>query len=114
MYCSFTDLDFDGSSSLRPILQLITSPVVGKAKYCNDRVYLFVCLTARLSSELHVRSSPFYACYLYPRTAARSSSGGVAIMLYTSGFMDYVIFTLITGKNSQPARLNCSKAARPS
>ena len=67
MYCSFTDLDFDGSSSLRPILQLITSPVVGKAKYCNDRVYLFVCLTARLSSELHVRSSPFYACYLYPR-----------------------------------------------
>jgi len=49
-----------------------------------------VCLSAIISSELHVRSSPNLLCVL-PVAVARSSSDGV-IVLRISGFMDDVIF----------------------
>ena len=45
----------------------------GAAKYCDDRVCVFVCPRAH-----HVRSSPIVLCML-PTSVARSSSGGVAI-----------------------------------
>ena len=41
-------------------------------------VSVCVCLSAIMSSELHVRSSPFCLCML-PMAVARSSSGGVVI-----------------------------------
>ena len=50
------------------------------AEYCDERVCLSVCvcLTAIISSELHVRSSPNVLCML-PMAAAQTSSGGVVI-----------------------------------
>ena len=41
-------------------------------------LYVCVCLSAVISSELHVRSSPSYLCML-PTAVAQSSSGGVVI-----------------------------------
>jgi len=41
-------------------------------------VSVCVCLSAIISSELHVRSSPTFSCML-PMAVARSSSGGVMI-----------------------------------
>jgi len=61
------------------------------AKYCNDHVCLSVCLSASISPELHVRSSPnFFNVYnqyswLDPPLACCDT-------LCTSGFMDDVIF----------------------
>jgi len=52
------------------------------AEYCDERVCLSVCvcvcLSAIISSELHVRSSPNLFC-LISMTVTRSSSGGVVI-----------------------------------
>jgi len=53
-------------------------------------VSVCLCLSAIISSELVVRSSPIFLCVL-PMAVARSSSGGV-MTLRTSGFMDDVIF----------------------
>jgi len=49
-------------------------------KYCDESVCLSVCvcLSAIISSELHVRSSPNVLCML-PMAGVRSSSGGVVI-----------------------------------
>jgi len=61
------------------------------AEYCDERVCVCVCLSEIISSELHVRSSPnFCACY-------RRGRGSVFLWrhsnaLYTSGFMDDVMF----------------------
>ena len=49
-----------------------------RAEYCNVRVCVCVCLSAIISSELHVRSSPNLLRML-PMAVARSSSGGVVI-----------------------------------
>jgi len=68
------------------------------AEYCDERVCLFlcvcvcvsVCVCPRLSSELRVRSSPFFVHVSYGRCSVpvwRRSD-----MLYTSGFMDDVVF----------------------
>jgi len=46
------------------------------AKYCDERVCLSVCLSAIVSSGLHVQSSSDFLCML-PMAEARSSSGGV-------------------------------------
>jgi len=51
----------------------------------------YLCLSAIISSEPHVRSSPSFLCML-PMAVALSSSGGVVIMLRISGFVDDVIF----------------------
>ena len=48
------------------------------AEYCDERVCVCVCLSAIISSELHVRSSPTFSCML-PMAVAPSSSGGVMI-----------------------------------
>jgi len=52
-----------------------------EAEYCDERVCLSVCvcdcLSAIISSELHVPSSPFF-CML-PMAVAQSSSGSVVI-----------------------------------
>ena len=52
---------------------------------------VFVCLSAIISSELHVRSAPNVLRTL-PMAVARSSSGGVAIRYVLPVFMDDVIF----------------------
>ena len=65
-----------------------------EAEYCDERVCLSVCvcdcLSAIISSELHVRSSPFFVYVTYGRGSVlfwqRSD------MLCSSGFMDDVIF----------------------
>ena len=54
------------------------------------RLCVSVCLSAIISSELHVRSSANSSCLL-PMAVARPSSGGV-VVLTTSGFMDDIIF----------------------
>jgi len=47
------------------ILHFYSAPDTG-AEYCDERVCLSVCLSAIISSELHVRSSPnFCARYLW-------------------------------------------------
>ena len=52
---------------------------------------VFVCLSAIISSELHVRSTP-YVLRALRMAVARSSSGGVAIRYVLPVFMDDVIF----------------------
>ena len=59
------------------------------ADYCDESVCLCVCLSAIISSELHVRSSPIFCDGTYGR-------GSVLLwwrsdMLCTSGFTDDVI-----------------------
>ena len=57
-----------------------------RAQYCDDHVCLSlclsasvcVCLSAIISSELHVRSLPIFLCVLR-MAVARSSYDGVAI-----------------------------------
>jgi len=60
-----------------------TLPSVGGAKYCDDRVCLFVslcvCLPTSIYPELHIRSSPNFLCMLL-MPIARSFSGGIAIL----------------------------------
>jgi len=48
------------------------------AEYCDERVYVCVCLSAIISWVLHVRSSPNVLCML-PMVVARSCPGGVVI-----------------------------------
>jgi len=66
------------------------SIVTPGAQYCDERVCLSVCLSASISLELHVRSSPIFALVTYGRGSVllwrRSDT------LYISGFMDDVIF----------------------
>jgi len=53
-------------------------PDLGSGTNCRDeRVYLFVSLSASISQKLHVQSSPIF--YTLPAAVARSSTGGVAI-----------------------------------
>ena len=48
-----------------PFYFLVTLPTV--AKYCNEHVYVFVCVSASISPELHARFLPiFCACCLSP------------------------------------------------
>jgi len=66
------------------------------AEYCDERVYLSVCLCvclpAIISPELHVRSSPNFSRTL-PMAVARSSRlWRRSDTLCTSGFIDDVIF----------------------
>jgi len=58
-------------------------------------VCLYVCLSAIISSELHIRSSPnFCVCYLWPWPGPPLSFllWQRSDMLCTSGFMDDVMF----------------------
>jgi len=69
---------------------VITPPPIGSAEYCDERVCLCFCLSAIVSSKLHVRSSRFFVHVTYGRGSVllwRRSD-----MLYTSGFTDYVTF----------------------
>jgi len=61
--------------SWRRFLSAIYSAPDCEAEYCDERVRLSVCvcLSAIVSSELHVRSSPNFICAL-PVAVARSSS----------------------------------------
>jgi len=61
--------------SWRRFLSAIYSAPDCEAEYCDERVRLSVCvcLSAIVSSELHVRSSPNFICAL-PAAVARSSS----------------------------------------
>jgi len=43
----------------------------------DERVCVFVSLSASISQKLHVQSSPIF--YMLPTVVARSSAGGVAI-----------------------------------
>jgi len=52
-------------------------------------VYVFVCLSAIISSELHVRSSPIFVHVTYGRGSVLL--GRRSDTLCTSGFMDDVI-----------------------
>ena len=64
-------------------VNVITSLLAGEAMYCDDCVCLpehmsVVCLFARISVELHARSSPNFLCML-PVAVAQSSSGTFTI-----------------------------------
>jgi len=77
LFCS----SYFTNSAFLPILTscLLLRPCWA-SKYCDDRVWpsVCLCLSASISLELNVRSSPnFCACYLWPM--AQSSSGGVVI-----------------------------------
>ena len=53
-------------------------PIAERSIVMSVSVCLCVCLSASISPELHVRSSPTFFCTL-PMAVARSSSGGVVI-----------------------------------
>jgi len=58
---------------------VITPPQIGERSIVlSVSVCLSVRLSAIISSELHVRSSPIFLC-TSPTAVARSSSGGVVI-----------------------------------
>jgi len=52
--------------------QTTNSPAGAVAKYCMEYVCLWVCLSARISPEPHMRSLPNFLCLL-PMSEARSS-----------------------------------------
>jgi len=63
------------------------------AEYCDKRVCMCfcVCLSATISSERHVRSSPIFCeCYLWPWVGPLLTA--YSDTLCTSGFMDDVMF----------------------
>jgi len=60
------------------------------AKYCDKYVCLSVCLCARITGKPHGRTSSIFVHVA--RAVYRSYYDGVA-MLYTSGFIDDVIFS---------------------
>jgi len=74
----------------KSFLSILTIFLFLEAQYCNERVCVCVCLSAIISSELHVRSSPIFAHVTYGR-------GSVLLwrrnMLRISSFMDDVIFS---------------------
>jgi len=63
------------------VFAVITSLPLGEAKYCDDRVCLFVCLSARISPQLRVRSSATLHV-TYVRGSVLLCSGGVAMRLF--------------------------------
>jgi len=60
------------------------------AKYCDEHVCLFVCLSVHISQP-HGQTSPMFLCML-PMAMTCSSSDSIA-MLCTSGFEDGVMFS---------------------
>jgi len=63
-------------------LIFVTPPPIGERSIVMSMyvcVSACVCLSAIISSELHVRSSPKFSCMLPIAVHARSSSGGVVI-----------------------------------
>ena len=53
---------------------IITLPTAAVAKYCDEHVCVFVCLSARTSPEPRARSLPNFLCIL-PTAMAQSLSG---------------------------------------
>ena len=53
--------------------EMFTSPAGAVAKYCDEYICLFVCVSARISPEPDARSLPNFL------SVARSSSGMVTI-----------------------------------
>ena len=73
-------------------LFLLRPPPDSEAKYCDERVCVCVCLSAIVSSELHVRSSPNFLCVLPVAAAGSVLLWRRGDTLRTSGFMDDVKF----------------------
>ena len=72
---SLTNLDF----ATLPIQILITPLLIGKqSNVMSVSVCVRVCLSAIISLELHVRSSPIFVCML-PMAMAQSSSDSIVI-----------------------------------
>ena len=67
-------------------------------KYCDERICLSVCLSARISQKPHVQTSRNFL-YVLSVAVARFLSGDNAHTLYTSGFVDDVTFSH-NGKNT--------------
>ena len=70
-----------------PVLQQLVTPPPRVERSIVLSVSVCVCLSAIISSELHVRSSPSFLRML-PMALARSSSGGVMIR-YVAYFRFY-------------------------
>jgi len=79
------------------------------AEYCDERVCLSVCLSAIISSELHVRSSPIFLCLLL-MPVARFCSGGVVIR-YVLPVLWMTPYLLISQGCStrRPAEAQCTR-----
>jgi len=75
-------------------MPLITSPAVGGAKYCDERVCMSVCLFMSVCSHISKITRPNFTkvSVRVTQTVARSSSDDSAI-LGTSGFVDDVMFS---------------------
>ena len=72
-----------------------------RAKYCDKHVCVCsVCLSAVISSEVHVRASLNFLSMLPMGAVARSSSGGGMICI--SGFTGDVIFAITWGCSTSP------------
>jgi len=72
-----------------------------------------VCLSTIRSTEPYVRSSPKFVRMLCIAVADRSSSGGVVIMLCTSGFVHDVIFAhkpINVAQRRHPAEAQCTRS----
>jgi len=65
-------------------------PLYSGAKYCDERVYLYVCLSARVSQTRRVRTSRNFLNML-PLAMVRSFSDDNAICMYFR-FVDDVVF----------------------
>jgi len=83
------------------------------AEYCDERVCLCVsvCLSAIISSELHVRSSPIFVHVAYGRGSVllwrRSDT------LCTSDFMDDIIFAhkpIKVARRRRPTVAQCTRS----
>ena len=57
---------------------MLTSPVGAVAKFCDECICVYVCLSIRISAEPHARSLPNFLCML-PMSVARSCSSMLMI-----------------------------------
>jgi len=72
---------------------VITSPPVWGAKYCDQRVCMFVCLPVCVSTHIS-HTCPNFTNFLYTSAVAVvRSSDGSATRYLVSGFVDDVMFS---------------------
>jgi len=75
-----------------------------EAKYCDRRVCLFVCLSARMSRRPHVRISPKFL-YMLPVVVAGSFSDGSVICYVLPLLRIFSPFHIIDGMGPNQRRL---------
>ena len=80
-----------------------------EVEYCNERVCLCVCLSAIISSELHIRCLPiFCACFLWPWLSLPVAVYLIHYVLLVLWMMSYLLISHQRCSTSLPAEAQCT------